>query len=351
MRQICGMSKTGNLKEAIASVTKPELLLLMSTKERFAQHVAELEEAFPGVPSIGCVGMSYSDRQTNENGVSVIAMTDGVKAVANVIEELSVKPMQYIRRLEEDLQKVGAESRNTVCFDFCCGSDGRLVTTLNTALASRRISLIGGTGDCNMVSANGRVYEDACVYLVIKNLRGKITTCKENIYRLTDQRFVATKTDPAQRLLIEIDGKPAVQAYREALGISEKDVATQTFVNPLGRSYGSEIYLISIQEVCGKALKCYKQVNNMDFISIMEQDDYREVLQETIRKIRSELPHVSAILSVNCMFRYLFFQDKNYWEEYLSTMQGCGTHAGLVGFGEHYNKQHVNQTMCCVAFE
>lgn len=351
MKQICGMSSNGNLKEAIASISKPEFLILMSTKELFARHVEELEEAFPGVPSIGCIGMSYSGGVTNESGVSVVAMTNGVRAVANVIEELSLKPVKYIQRLEKDLQAVGADSRNTVCFDFCCGNDGRLVTTLNTVLASKGISLIGGTGDCNMVSVNGKIYEDACAYLVIRNLNGRITTCKENIYRPTEKRFIATKTDTSQRLLIEIDGRPAEQVYRETLGISEKDVATQTFINPLGRSYGSEVYLISIQEVCGKALKCYKQVNNMDFITIMEQDDYKKVLQDTIGKLKKDLPHISAILSVNCVFRYLFFKDKNFWNEYLDIMQSCGDHAGLVGFGEHFNKQHVNQTMCCVAFE
>ncbi len=33
------------------------------------------------------------------------------------------------------------------------------------------------------------------------------------------------------------------------------------------------------------------------------------------------------------------------------TMGTLGMHAGLVGFGEHYNSQFVNQTMSCVVFE
>ena len=52
-----------------------------------------------------------------------------------------------------------------------------------------------------------------------------------------------------------------------------------------------------------------------------------------------------------CIFRYLFFSQERYMDQYLKTMGTLGMHAGLVGFGEHYNSQFVNQTMSCVVFE
>ena len=38
-------------------------------------------------------------------------------------------------------------------------------------------------------------------------------------------------------------------------------------------------------------------------------------------------------------------------QEYLSEMGKLGNHAGLVGYGEHYNNFFVNQSMTCVVFE
>ena len=38
-------------------------------------------------------------------------------------------------------------------------------------------------------------------------------------------------------------------------------------------------------------------------------------------------------------------------QEYLRDMGALGNHAGLVGYGEHYNNQFVNQSMTCVVFE
>ena len=46
---------------------------------------------------------------------------------------------------------------------------------------------------------------------------------------------------------------------------------------------------------------------------------------------------------------------KEYKEGYMSTyakdMASLDAHMGIVGGGEQYNNQHVNQTMVCVVFE
>lgn len=138
MKQIYGMSVSGNMEEAIRGISNPSALVFATTAENLEKHAKELEEAFPGVPSIGGVGQGYGDAKTNDNGVTVIALSDGIKATANVIEELSVMPVKYIRRVEDDLEKVSAQSDNTVCFDFCTGNDSRLITSLHSILSKRR---------------------------------------------------------------------------------------------------------------------------------------------------------------------------------------------------------------------
>ena len=54
MKQMIGSSKSGDLKEALkeGKITSPALLVLMSNADQFEEHVAQLETAFPGVPSI-----------------------------------------------------------------------------------------------------------------------------------------------------------------------------------------------------------------------------------------------------------------------------------------------------------
>ena len=99
MKQFFGMSQSGNLQEAVRGLNNPQLIMLLSNSDQFEAHVKKLEELYPQIPSIGCIGMSY-DTRIVEKGVGIIAFYDGVSATANVLEEVSVMPVKYIERLE-----------------------------------------------------------------------------------------------------------------------------------------------------------------------------------------------------------------------------------------------------------
>lgn len=353
MKQICGMDKGGNLKEALRAISAPKLLLLMSNAKQFEQHVEELEKQFPGVPSIGCIGGSYSGQTVQaDGGVAVVAFEGNLTVAANVLEQASTMPVKYIGRLEADLDRVKAAENNTVCIDFCTGNDACVLTTIYSVLGKRKISLMGGTGDAGKVSANGKIYEDADAYALIRNNDGKIKVYKENIYQpMPGCRFIASKTDRSKYLLGELNGKPARKVYQDLLQISDKDIETQTFKNPFGKMNGQDVCIISIKNVEGDKLACYRQINDSDVLTLLEAKDFSKVVDDTIQQIHRDFKHVSGVFSVNCIFRYLFFTQEHYFDTYLKTMATLGDHAGLIGFGEHYNQQFVNQTMTCVVFE
>lgn len=353
MKQIYGMDKGGNLKEALRGISAPKLLLLMSNAKQFEQHVEELEKQFPGVPSIGCIGGSYSGQTVqNGDGVAVVALEGNLEIATNVLEQASTMPVKYIGRLENDLNRVKAAENNTVCIDFCSGNDACVLTTIYSVLGRRKISLVGGTGDAGKVSANGKIYEDADAYALIRNNDGKIKVYKENIYQpMPGCRFIASGTDRSKYLLGELNGKPARKVYQDILHISDKDIETQTFKNPLGKMNGQDVCIISIKDVQGDKLACYRQVNDSDVLTLLEVKDFSKVVDDTIQQIRRDFKHVSGVFSINCIFRYLFFTQEHYFDTYLKSMATLGDHAGLIGFGEHYNQQFVNQTMTCVVFE
>lgn len=351
MRQFFGKSRSGNLKEAVQGLASPEFIMLLSNNNYFDEHVKELEKLYPGIPSIGCIGMSY-DTRVVEEGVGVVAFTDGVRAAANVLEQVSTMPVKYIRRLEQDVREVGGTGRDTVCIDFCTGNDACALTTINTVLKRNEISLVGGTGDAGRVSVNGKVYEDSVAYAIVRNLNGKVKTYKENIYhQLGDYRFIASGTDRAQYKIGALNGKPAKQVYASILHVTDEQILTQTFQNPFGKINGDDTCIISIKEVDGNSLACFRQVNDSDVLILLELGDYQEITRQTIQKICRDFPKRSAVFSVNCLFRYKLFSEHNYMEKYLQDMAVLGSHAGLVGYGEHYNDRFVNQSMTCVVFE
>ena len=351
MQQFFGMSQSRNLSEAVNGLKSPQFIMLFSNNPQFEAHVKELEKLYPNIPSIGCIGMGYHAKVV-ESGVSVIAFCGEISATANVLEQVSVMPVKYIHRLEEDIRKVNASQKDTVCIDFCTGNDACALTTIDTALKRDGISLVGGTGDAGKVSANGKVYEDAVAYALVKNHNGRVKTYKENIYhQLGNYRFIASNTDRAKYIIGSLNGKPAKQVYQEILHVTDKEILTQTFQNPFGKINGDDTCIISIKEVAGNALACFRQVNDSDVLILLELGDYKAITKQTIQTICKEFPKRSAVFSVNCLFRYKLFSERNYMQTYLNEMSALGSHAGFVGYGEHYNNRFVNQSMTCVVFE
>ena len=317
MRQFFGMSQSGNLAEAVRGLDRPQFIMLLSNHAQFEAHVKNLEALYPGIPSIGCIGMSY-DTGVVEKGVGIIAFLDGVAAAANVLEEVSTMPVKYIERLKQDVKTVNGSSRDTVCIDFCSGNDACVLTT--------NIPLVGGTGDAGKVSANGKVYEDAVAYAMVKNNNGRVKTYKENIYhQMGNYYFIASKTDKANYIIGELNGHPARQVYQDILHVTEKEILTQTFKNPFGKINGDDTCIISIKEVNGNALTCFRQVNDSDVLIMLELGDYKAIVKETIETIKRDFPKRSAVFSVNCLFRYLLFNDNHYMNEYLQEMASLGS--------------------------
>ncbi len=351
MKQVFGMSERGDLKEAVRNMKEPSLLLLMSNEDQFEGHVEQLEAAFPGVPSIGCINMSYGARVV-EKGVGVIAYTEGVAAAAGLLEEVSSVPVKYIHRLQKDLDKIGAASHNTVCINFCTGNDACVVTTMYSVLGARKIPMMGGTGYAGKVSVNGKVYEDAAAYALVKNQSGRVRVYKENIYQpCDDYQLIASKTDKSDYVIGELNGRPAKQVYKELLRIGDGDVAEQALRHPFGKINGKDMCIISVKEPVGNALACYRPVNDSDVLTILEARDSERIVEETVARIKGDFPRISAVLSVNCILRYLFFTQNGKMQKYLDTMEMLGNHAGMVGYGEHFNDQFLNQTMTCAVFE
>nr|WP_325211213.1 FIST N-terminal domain-containing protein [uncultured Oscillibacter sp.] len=351
MKQFYGMSQRGNLDEALSGLRNPEFIMLMSNNDQFEAHVKALEQRFPGVPSIGCIGMCYQAAVV-ESGVGIIAFSDGVTAAAGVLEEASTMPVKYIGRLERDMQAVGGSGGDTVCIDFCAGNDACVLTTIHTVLRKRGVSLVGGTGGEGRVSANGRVYQDAVAYALVRNRGGRVKTYKENIYhQMGDYRFIASNTDRANYILGSLNGKPAKQVYKSILHVTDEEILTRTFQNPFGKINGDDTCIISIKEVNGNALACFRQVNDSDVLILLELGDYQAITRSTIQQIQREFPKRSAVFSVNCLFRYKLFSERGYMQTYLREMGTLGSHAGFVGYGEHYNNRFVNQSMTCAVFE
>ncbi len=251
------------------------------------------------------------------------------------------------------MEKVAPGKENTAIIDFCTGNDAAVLTTLRGLVDRYNLQVMGATGDAGKVSCNGKIYTDGMAYAVVRNEGGRVKTYKENIYVPKDNRqLVASRTDRTKYYLGELNGRPAKQVYMELTGATtDKDIINQTFKNPLGKMVGNDVCIMSIKDVSGTGLILYRQANDSDILTLLEMRDPMEVAASTVSRIKSDFNRISGIYSVNCIFRYLVLKERGELNTYLGKIASLGTSCGLIGFGEHYNSQFVNQTMTCVVFE
>lgn len=355
------MNPDAAIKEATSGmVNSPTLLILLAPYENLKDISLKLSSMYPGVPLIGTSGTTYYGPEASDKRTVIIGFGQDAEAEAGIIRRLSDAPLLDVVTLEEKLAGFKSVNGDTICLEFCTNDEERLVTTMNVALEHAGIPLIGGTifgvpdGKPSYAMYNGVLYEDACCYAIIKNKSGKIRTYSELIYKRLEgaKLHIATAVNLAKKELITLDGKPAANVYCEDAGVSQSEIAGNVLTNPLGRVIGDEIFIASPYAIGDKnSLINYKRVNENDSISVMELMDYESIGEETRASIKSENPKISLVFSINCIYRHLLFQNKNYLNEFLGDMAKVGPHVGMVGGGEQYKKQHINQTLVCAVFE
>ncbi len=346
--------------EVCAKVGSPKLLILLSSFDLFEKISNIVSEKFPNIPTIGTGTISYCGKDSSDKRTILLAFGNDIDVEVGVIRKLSTAPMLDIPAMEEKVSKISAGDSNTVCLEFCTNDEERLVTSLNVALERSRIPIVGGTvfgypqGYVPKVLVNGKLYKDACCYALVKNRAGKIRTYSENIYgpMACPKIHIATKVNLATKELISLDGRPAADVYCQDADVSRNQLVDNVLTNPLGRVIGEQIFVSSPYGIGNNgSLINYKRINENDSIQVLELKDYDAIQYDTRQSIKHENGKISFILSVNCIYRHLLFSNKGYLNEFIGNMGSLGPHVGVVGGGEQYKKQHVNQTMVCAVFE
>ncbi|MBE5905884.1 MAG: hypothetical protein E7277_03695 [Lachnospiraceae bacterium] len=359
-----GYSKNKNVDTAVAEATtkiKAAEGIFFQCPFAMLKGVSEqIHAKFPGVPTIGTGATTYYEGEASDQILVVVAFESGCKVRSGVIRNLSKAPLVDIMPLKKSISELGAKGDNAVCLEYCTNDEERLVSTMNVELSKEKVAIAGGTvfgtpnGQKSCVCVDGVLYEDACCWLLVKSTSGKIRTYAEQIYAVPENAkfHVATKVNLATKELLTLDNRPAAEVYANELGISKNQIVDNVFKNPLGRIVGDDVYIISQYEVGSSgSLRSYKRVCENDAICILELLDYKQINEDTCRMIRQENSHISFVFSINCIYRHLFYQQENFLPQLLRNMSNIGPHVGVVGGGEQYRKQHVNQTMVCVVFE
>ena len=83
------------------------------------------------------------------------------------------------------------------------------------------------------IYANGHTYSNAALLALIKS-NTEFDFLKTQSFKATNKKVVVTKADESKRKVMEINNKPATEAYADLVGITDEKVSDAFFSHPVG---------------------------------------------------------------------------------------------------------------------
>lgn len=354
------------LEEVCGKIEKegetPILIIFFAEYDIFIDCAQSLKSRFPNALTIGSTSyVNFCSRGNSTTGLSVMTVNSGVECTGGALFEAGRYPMNYRGHIQKALSELSS-TENTCCIEFTTAfsmGEELVLDTFDSELEGKNIPVIGGSsgthrGDTKtIVSLNGEVYIDTCVFAFVRNLEGRIAYIKENIFRPMNTFFTATDVDCEERLVYEFDNKPAAKMMEEALGAKGDALREELKNHPIGRIKDDEIFITEYNEIGDdESISYYARVYNMTRMVLLELDDIEEVWEETTARAAKMITKPSFSLVINCLSRSRMFEKDNLFESFCNTLKsGYGTYIGLSGYGEQLKNVHLNQSMLVLMFE
>ncbi|MGA2928874.1 MAG: FIST N-terminal domain-containing protein [Solirubrobacteraceae bacterium] len=340
---------------------QPAAILFFSSTDHDGGRIAHaLCAAYPSAQVIGCTTAGeFTERETGTGGIAAIALpcskaTRAAGALADfeqgVEEGVAGAVAELERQLGGKLSELDpAHHVGLVLIDGTHGVEERVNELLGNAAPF--LSFIGGSAGDDLKFAEthvfaGEVASSSGAALLVLELKVPYAIVKTCSFAPTGTRFRVTRVDVDERIVWELDGRPAVQAYADALGVTPAGLDSSAFMrSPVGLMIDGEPWIRSPQQVVdGGGLKFYCQILDGIDIDLMQSTDLIGETRNAFRNAAHELGDAPAGgVLFNCILRRLEIDAEGHQGAFLDAIGVCPM-GGFHTYGESY-VGHINQTL------
>ena len=345
-----------SIKEQLAGFDPRLVVYFASTLYPIEAISKGLAEAFPEAHTVGCTTSGEMGPQKMGNN-SVVAMAWSQAS----IKTLHIEVAENIKTDEDavskaflSLEKSLQAPMKTLNPDHYVGIllvDGlsNCEELINDKIGNlTNVTFVGGSAGDDFtykgtyLYVDGRVYSNAAVLMLMEPVNG-YTILKTQSFTSTNKILVPTKVDENRRMVIEFNGKPATEAFAEAIGISEDTLLDRFGEYGLALVFDEQnLFIRSPQYAEGKAIVFACSIKEGLNLTIMKSGNIVEDTRKDLEKAKCESGQIQAILDFNCSLRNLELKRKNQCQEYLDLFSGIEA-IGFATYGESYIG-HMNQT-------
>ncbi|MBK6765416.1 MAG: FIST C-terminal domain-containing protein [bacterium] len=321
-----------------------------------------LRDAFP-CPIVGCTTAGeIGPNGYSDGSITAFSIESPVLlAYPSLIENVSTSDYRAIDKVSAAVaeQTIAAQDRvpganffGLLLIDGLSLKEEQVVGLLYHALPD--IPLVGGSaaGGASFrqtaVYFDGKFVNDAAVFTLFG------TSLPFEIFRTQhfepiDGKLVITKARPEERIVVEINGRPAANEYARCLGINRENLSSEVFAtHPVMLKLGGEYYVRSVMQLLDDgSLKFACAIDEGLVLTMATGVDMVENLRESLAALEKRI-HPKVIIGCECFFRKLEVLEKDI-KDSMSRIMVRHNVIGFHTYGEQINAVHVNQTFTGVA--
>ena len=349
-----------DLARQLEGVDASAVVAFVAHQRDGAAIVRGLERRFPAAEVVACTTAGeFTERSYGVGGVVAIALSRGkAPHAASAVARFDGGVLEGVRAAARRLsQKLGKDLRDCDPARYVglvlLEGIHRKEEEANSALGQVApfLSFIGGSAGDDFRFEETRVYGDGNMSadgaaLLVLDMESRFSLVKTTSFRpRADAMFRVTRADPAQRVVYELDGKPVVDEYSRALGVSPERLGRSDFArHPLGLMIDGAPWIRSPSKILpdgGLRFAC-QLVEGME-IHVMEPTDLIEDTRKAFADGERALggPIAGSVL-FNCVHRRLEIEDRRLSGAFVSLLprQTAGFHT----YGESW-LGHMNHTL------
>lgn len=356
---------TSALRDGLAGQPASVILFFASSSYGPDDLAGPLTANFRDAVVLGCsTAGEFTDGVSGTGGVSAIALpTSIIPRRAAALVDLSTEPARAVGDAVLSIEgELGAGLRTLdpaqyLGFVLIDGTHGA-EEAVNEALgnAAPLLDIVGGSAGDDLafsetwVSVGERVSHEGAA-LVVCETTGPFTVLKTCTFEPTSTTLRVTRADVGSRIVHEFDGRPAAQAYADAVGCAAHELDNTVFMeHPLGLMVDGAPFIRSPQQVTdGGGIKFYCQILEGMDVEVMQSGD---IIKETSAALADALEELGGTASAgvlfNCVLRRLELDATRQMQAFVDVFAGVPS-AGFHTYGESW-LGHMNQTLTGVLF-
>lgn len=231
-----------------------------------------------------------------------------------------------------------------VLVDGLSAGEERLMRHLT---ATSPVPFLGGSAGDDLafqeasVSDGAQVVPGGAVLVLLEPTRGH-RRLKTQSFRVRRERLVPTEVVPERRLVVSFDGRPAAEAYADALGVPSSELWRFLGRNPLGWLVDGEPFVKSPLTASDEGVYFYAAVPKGEPLALLESGDIVGDTKTSLDAAIADLGGARAIVCFSCILRARELEFDGLRDAYGALFRDVPT-IGFSTYGEQW-VTHVNQT-------